>query len=91
VVPGLAGYEGLGQATVLTAAPLLMGVPLGLIGGAVVFRAFADSIGALPEPTLPILALVAIALGLIAVANVAAVLPARRARRLSTAELLRAD
>jgi putative ABC transport system permease protein len=79
------------QATVLTAAPLVLGVPLGLIGGAVVFRAFANSVGALPEPATPLLALAAIAIGLVAIANLAAVLPARRARRLSTAELLRAD
>ena len=79
------------QATVLTAAPLVLGVPLGLIGGAVVFRAFANSIGALPEPATPLLAVGAIAIGLVAIANLAAVLPARRARRLSTAELLRAD
>ena len=79
------------QATVLTATPLLLGVPLGLIGGAVVFRAFANSIGAVPEPATPLLAVAAIAVGLIAIANLAAVLPARRARRLATVEMLRAD
>jgi putative ABC transport system permease protein len=79
------------QATVLTATPLLLGVPLGLIGGTVVFRAFANSIGAVPEPATPLLAVAAIAVGLIAIANLAAVLPARRARRLATVEMLQAD
>ena len=79
------------QASVLTAAPLVLGVPLGLIGGAVVFRAFANSIGALPEPATPLLVIAAIAIGLVAIANLAAVLPARRARRLATVEQLRAD
>ena len=79
------------QASVLTAAPLVLGVPLGLIGGAVVFRAFANSIGAVPEPATPLVAVGAIAVGLVAIANLAAIVPARRARRLSTAELLRAD
>ena len=36
------------QATLLTALPLLFGIPAGLVVGSVVFRAFADRVGALP-------------------------------------------
>jgi putative ABC transport system permease protein len=76
------------QATVLTALPLVVGVPLGLVTGSFVFRAFVDRIGALPDPVLPLLVLAVVVAVLIAVANLVAVLPARRARRLPTAELL---
>jgi ABC-type lipoprotein release transport system permease subunit len=77
------------QATVLTALPLLVGVPLGVIAGSAVFRAFADRVGALPDPTLPVALLVGTIVGLVAVANLVAYLPARRARRLSAAQTLR--
>jgi putative ABC transport system permease protein len=79
------------QATLLAAVPLVVGVPLGILAGARVFRAFVDRIGALPDPTIPTLAIAGIAAGLLVLANLAALLPARRARRLSTATLLRAE
>jgi ABC-type lipoprotein release transport system permease subunit len=77
------------QATVLTAIPLIVGVPLGIVAGATVFRAFVNRIGALPSPVVPTLLVVGIAVAMLVVANLAAVVPAMRARRLSTAELLR--
>jgi putative ABC transport system permease protein len=77
------------QATVLTALPLVVGVPLGVIAGSAMFRAFADRIGALSDPTVPVVVFVATVTSLIAIANLAAFVPARRARRLSTAETLR--
>jgi putative ABC transport system permease protein len=77
------------QATVLATAPLFLGVPLGLIAGAVVFRAFVDRIGALPDPAIPVGLVVALIVGLVAVANLAAIVPARRARLIPAAQLLR--
>jgi putative ABC transport system permease protein len=77
------------QATVLTAIPLIVGVPLGILAGSAVFRAFVSRIGALPSPVVPALLIAGIALAMLVVANLAAVVPARRARRISTAELLR--
>ena len=79
------------QATLLAVVPVVIGLPLGLLAGTRVFRSFVDRIGAVPDPTIPTVAIVAIALGLVILANLAAVLPARRARRLSTAALLRAE
>ncbi len=79
------------QATVLTTVPLVVGVPLGLIAGSVVFRAFANRIGALPDPAVPIVLIAAVMIGLIGVANLAAIVPARRARRLSAADLLQIE
>jgi FtsX-like permease family len=77
------------QATVLGAAPLVLGVPLGLLAGSAVFRAFTNRIGAVPDPAIPIVLVLAMIAGLVAVANLAAVVPAFRARRVSTARMLR--
>jgi putative ABC transport system permease protein len=79
------------QATLLTVVPLVIGIPLGVLGGARVFHTFVDRIGALPDPTIPTVALVAIAVGAVVLANLVALFPARRARRLPTATLLRAE
>jgi ABC-type lipoprotein release transport system permease subunit len=79
------------QTTILAVLPLVIGIPLGLIAGSAVFRAFVDRIGAVPDPSVPIVLVLGLAVALVVAANVVALLPTRRARRLSTAELLRAD
>jgi len=79
------------QATLLVVVPLVIGLPLGLLAGTRVFRSFVNRIGALPDPTIPTLAILAVAVGLVVLANLAALWPARRARRLPTAKLLRAE
>jgi putative ABC transport system permease protein len=79
------------QTSILTVMPLVVGVPLGLVAGAAAFRAFTNRIGAFPEPAIPLALVAAMALALIVIANLVAVVPTRRARRLSTAQLLRAD
>jgi hypothetical protein len=79
------------QATVLTVVPLVVAIPLGLLAGAVVYRAFVDRIGALPDPSLPGLLLAAMVLALVVIANLAALWPARRARRLPAATLLQSE
>ena len=76
------------QATVLTALPLLFAVPIGLVVGGVVFRAFADRIGAWSDPVLPVVLVLVMMVAFVVIANVAAIVPARRARRLAPAELL---
>ena len=79
------------QATLLTALPLLFGIPAGLVVGSVVFRAFADRVGALPDPSIPLLLLAGMTLVLLVIANLTAIVPARRARRVPTAQLLQAE
>jgi ABC-type lipoprotein release transport system permease subunit len=79
------------QATALTVGPLVVGLPVGVLLGATVFRAFVDHIGAVPDPAMPLLILALIALVLLVLANLAAVVPARRARRLPASRLLRAE
>jgi hypothetical protein len=79
------------QASLLAVVPLVIGLPLGVLAGARIFRSFVERIGALPDPTIPAAVIVGTAVGLLVLANLAAVLPARRARRVSTARLLRAE
>ena len=67
---------------------LLVGIPLGIIGGRAAWRFFADRLGVAPTTTVPLswLALevvVTLVLGLLAVA-----LPARAAARLSPSQEL---
>ncbi len=79
------------QTSILTVLPLVVGVPLGLAAGAAVFRAFTNHIGAFPEPAIPFALVAVMVVALVVVANLVAVIPTRRARRLSTAQLLQAD
>jgi hypothetical protein len=79
------------QATSVTAVPLVVGVPVGLLLGAVVFRAFVNRIGAVPDPTIPLLLVAGCAAALLLAANVVALIPSRRARRVPTADLLRVE
>jgi ABC-type lipoprotein release transport system permease subunit len=79
------------QATLLTALPLIFGIPAGLAVGSVVFRVFADRVGAFPDPSIPVLLLASMTLALLVIANLTAIVPARRARRVPAAQLLQAE
>jgi ABC-type lipoprotein release transport system permease subunit len=79
------------QATLVTLVPALIGVPLGLVAGRLVFKAFADDIGAINSPALPSPVLAAVLVGVAALANLVAMWPARMARRWSTAAALRRE
>ena len=79
------------QATLLALLPLVVGLPIGLVLGSRVFGAFVNRIGALPDPVIPVAIIALISVGLVVLANLAAVVPARRARRTSTAGLLRVE
>ncbi|MET0628559.1 MAG: ABC transporter permease [Acidimicrobiia bacterium] len=79
------------QATTLAAIGLLVGVPLGVIVGRLVWRAVADQTPMVyvPPTALPAL-LLAVPLAFV-VANLLAALPGSRAARLRPAEVLRAE
>jgi putative ABC transport system permease protein len=79
------------QATSFTFLPIVIGTPVGLILGAVVFRKFADSVGAVNGASVPFLLVSALVVGLVVLANFVAALPARRARRLAPAALLQVE
>jgi putative ABC transport system permease protein len=79
------------QASALVAVPLVIGLPLGLGMGRLVYAAFVDRIGAVPVPTTPPLLVVAITGGFLLVANLVGAIPARWARRATAASLLRTE
>ena len=76
------------QATMFSLIPLALGVPLGLIAGRLVFVLFADSIGAVPQASIPFTTVAATLAASVMLANAAAAVPAHRARRLEPSRLL---
>jgi ABC-type lipoprotein release transport system permease subunit len=79
------------HATTIAAAALVLGIPLGIIGGRVAWRAVASSLGVHPHHALPIaIPLVVIGLVLL-VANIAALVPGIAAARTRTSVALRTE
>jgi hypothetical protein len=79
------------QSSVAVGVGVLVGVPLGIVTGRVLWTQFAGQIYAVPRPSVPILPVVIIAVAALALANVVAALPGRIAARTRTALLLRAE
>ena len=79
------------QATVAVAVGAVVGVPLGIVLGRFLWNLFAYELSVVPSPTVPVSAVVVIALGAIVVGNVVAAVPARMASKTPTALLLRAE
>ena len=76
------------QATLFTLSAMVIGIPIGVVVGRQIFRLFADNMGVVDAPALPIMALAAGAAVIVGAANVAAAFPARSARHRRTAALL---
>ncbi len=86
------GATVLWQATTVALVGIVVGVPLGIVVGRVVWNAFATNLGAVPVATVPGLTIAALAIGVLVVANALAVLPAViSARRRSVGQLLRTE
>jgi FtsX-like permease family len=79
------------QSTVAAVIGAIVGIPLGVIIGRQLWILFADSIGAVPDPTVPILSLTLIGVGALVFAIVVAAIPGRIAARTPTALVLRAE
>jgi predicted lysophospholipase L1 biosynthesis ABC-type transport system permease subunit len=79
------------QATVAVTLGLLIGVPLGIVAGRYLWDLFANSIHAVPSPTVSAIAVALITLGAIVLANLVSLVPGRAAARTSVGTLLRAD
>jgi ABC-type lipoprotein release transport system permease subunit len=79
------------QATVAAVIGLIVGIPIGVLVGRELWTLFARSIHVVPEPTVPALAIVLLAIGALIFANVVALLPGRSAARTSAALVLRSD
>ena len=75
------------QATASLVVTAAIGIPLGIALGRLVWRRFALSLGVVPEPVVPLLALAAVVGGLLVVANLTALLVTGRAHRGVAAEL----
>jgi hypothetical protein len=70
---------------------LLVGIPLGVVAGRIVWQLVADRMGIDPAATLPVPAIVVIAVATMVVALAAAAIPARDARRVQPARTLAAN
>ena len=79
------------QSSVTVLIGTLVGVPLGIVVGHVLWNAFAEAIDAVPVTSVPVGSVVAIAVGAVVLANVVAAVPARLAARTRTAVLLRSE
>jgi ABC-type antimicrobial peptide transport system permease subunit len=76
------------QATTFVSAALLIGLPVGIAVGRVIWTAFATNLGTLPEPVTRLLLTIP---GAIVLANVIAAVPAVIAGRMRPAPALRAE
>jgi ABC-type lipoprotein release transport system permease subunit len=80
------------QATTLTAVGLLVGLPIGIAGGRWGWRLFAGQLRVVPDPVVPLLAILVIAVpAALVLANVVAALPGRTAARMQPALVLRSE
>jgi FtsX-like permease family len=79
------------HASLLSAGALVIGIPLGIIVGRVIWRAIVDDIGLVSAPALPVGAVVVVAVVVLAVANLAALGPGWSAARTRAATALRTE
>jgi hypothetical protein len=80
------------QATTVALVGIIIGIPLGIVVGRVVWNAFATNLGAVPVATVPGATIAVLAIAVFAVANALAVIPAlTTARSRSTGQLLRTE
>ena len=79
------------QASVIAIVGVALGVPLGILLGRWLWTLFANSIDAVPEPTVPVATVLIVALSSLVLANLVAALPGRSAARTPSAEVLRGE
>jgi hypothetical protein len=79
------------QASMNGLVGVVAGVPLGIVLGRWLWTLFARAIDAVPEPTVPALSIVIVALVTMALVNVVAALPGKNAAHTSTARVLRGE
>jgi predicted lysophospholipase L1 biosynthesis ABC-type transport system permease subunit len=79
------------QASVAASIGIVVGVPVGIALGRWLWTIFARAIYAVPQPSVPVVAIVAVALGALVLANLVAAIPGRIAARTPTALVLRIE
>jgi hypothetical protein len=78
------------QATTVALFGIVVGIPLGLAAGQLVWRTFATNLGAVPVATVPVWLIASLAVGVLVVAVLLAIAPAVAATRsTTTGQLLR--
>jgi ABC-type lipoprotein release transport system permease subunit len=77
------------NASFAAAVGVVVGIPLGIVVGRWLWILFAEEIGAVPDPTVPLWSVLVVALAAFVLANGAAFLPGRRAARTAAALVLR--
>jgi hypothetical protein len=79
------------QATVIAVTGIALGIPLGIVIGRQLWILFARNINAVPDPAVPVLSVLLVAIGALVVANLDAALPGLDAARTPAALALRAE
>jgi hypothetical protein len=79
------------QATVVAVTGIIVGIPLGIVVGRQLWTLFARNINAVPDPAVPVLWIVLVAIGALVFANLDAALPGLNAARTPAALALRAE
>ncbi len=79
------------QATTVALVGIVVGAPIGIAAGRVLWRVFATNFGVVPVPVVPLLLLAGLAAGVLAAANLLAAGPALLAARSNPGQLLRAE
>jgi hypothetical protein len=79
------------QASVAGLVGVLVGVPVGIVLGRWLWTLFARYINAVPEPTVPVVSVVIVAVSALVLANIVAMLPGRTAAKTPTAQVLRGE
>ena len=69
----------------------MFGIPIGVVAGRWLWTLFARDIYAVPEPTVPVVSVLIVALAALVLVNVVAALPGRSAARITTAQVLRGE
>jgi len=89
-VNGQIGATVLWQAATVALVGIIVGIPLGIVVGRLIWKAFATNLGAVPVPIVPAWAIATLALGVFVGANLLAAIPAlASARKLAVGQLLR--
>ena len=76
------------HATIAVGIGIAVGIPLGIVLGRWLWTLFADEIGAVPAPAVPVPSLLLAAVVALVLANAAALVPGRWAARTATADAL---
>jgi ABC-type lipoprotein release transport system permease subunit len=79
------------QSSVAVAIGTIIGVPIGIVVGRVLWSLFAHELHVVPQPSVPALTLFFVAVAALVLANMVAAIPGRQAARTPTALVLQSE